>query len=191
MTGTHTIKKPMEVMEMPAKKEAEVEFSRLYESCFPSVASFVRKMNGTLADAKDIFHDALVIYYENLADPQFNISISEEAYITGISKHLWLRKFRHDSRVLSLDAMDSAIAIPEDYFPSLNSRRLLRFLEVTGNRCLELLTAFYYEKLSAKTLVERFGYRTEHSATVQKYKCIEKAREALKSKSIVYEDFID
>ena len=180
----------MEVMKLPAKKTADL-FTELYEKSFPAVASFVSKMNGTLEDAKDIFHDALVIYHEKLADPGFVIAISQEAYIVGIAKHLWLRKFKKDRQNISLDRYESVISIPEDYFPSLNTTRLLRFLEITGRKCLELLTAFYYERLSARDMLQRFGYGTEHSASVQKYKCIEKAREAMKKKSIMYEDFLD
>jgi len=181
----------MELMEMPVQAVKELDFADLYERAFPGVAAFVRKMKGTFQDAQDIFHDALVIYHEKSRDSYFTINVSEEAYIAGIAKHLWLRKFSKAKQNVSLDAMESGITIPDDYFPAVNTSRLLRFLEITGKKCLELLTAFYYEKLSAREILNRFDYKTEHSATVQKYKCIQKAREALKQKSMVYEDFLE
>ena len=166
-------------------------FEQLYELVFPVVARFVSKMGGSLDDAKDIFQDALVIYYEKKADPDFTISISQEAYIMGISKHLWLRKFNKNNRYVSLDDDDKEISIPADYFPDPNSALLLKFLERAGKKCMDLLRAFYYEKLSMKQLAQTMGYSTERSATVQKYKCLEKVRDTIKQKSIGYEDFIE
>jgi hypothetical protein len=42
-----------------------------------------------------------------------------------------------------------------------------------------------------KELADLFGYAGERSATVQKYKCIEKVRETVKEQSLAYEDFIE
>ena len=166
-------------------------FEELYEMAFPAVASFVGQMNGSFQDAKDIFQDALVIYYEKLADPDFMIQGLPERYILGIAKHLWIRKFKGDSKRISLNTLEATISIPVDFFPTLQSKKILQFLEHTGKKCLDLLRGFYYEKLAMKDIAEKLGYSNEHSATVQKYKCLEKIRETIKEKSITYEDFFE
>jgi DNA-directed RNA polymerase specialized sigma24 family protein len=181
----------MEVLEIPVNSARNTRFRQLYEDCFPAVAVFVSKMNGTLEDAKDIFHDALVIYHEKNSGHTFHVTVSEEAYIVGICKHLWIRKFNADRKKIYLSDFENSISIPEDYFPSVSTTRLMLFLEHTGKKCFELLSAFYYEHLTAKELLARFGYKTEHSASVQKYKCIEKVRETIKQKSLNYEDFLE
>ncbi len=162
----------------------------LYESAFPIVAAWVRKMNGSLEDAKDVFHDALILYQEKM-NRGVEIEISPEAYILGIAKHLWLRKFRQFSKMVSLDSAEKAIEIPFDFYPSVSVNRLLGFLERAGKNCLELLRRAYYEKSSASELAKQMGYSGERSATVQKYKCIEKLRGIIKQKSMTYEDFTD
>jgi predicted DNA-binding protein YlxM (UPF0122 family) len=58
-----------------------------------------------------------------------------------------------------------------------------------GKKCLELLQAFYYEQRSMQEIAETFHYKTRHSASVQKHKCLEKVREELKTSS-VYEEAI-
>ena len=45
-------------------EERALLFAQLYEETFPKVAKFVANRGGTFDDAKDIFHDALVILYE-------------------------------------------------------------------------------------------------------------------------------
>ncbi|HEY8935628.1 MAG TPA: sigma-70 family RNA polymerase sigma factor [Cyclobacteriaceae bacterium] len=170
--------------------EREEFFIKLYKQVFPGVAEFISKRNGTLTDAKDIFQDALVIFYEKMLDGKLE-GISQEAYLFGITKHLWLRKFKHDKKNISLSDFESAITIPEDYFPEVRSNVLLKFLEQTGKKCMELLTAFYYHKQSMQKITRGFGYTSERSTTVQKYKCMEKIRDKITEKSLHYEDFIE
>jgi hypothetical protein len=40
-------------------------------------------------------------------------------------------------------------------------------------------------------VAQLFGFSGERSATVQKYKCIEKVRETVKQKALTYEDFLE
>src|SRR6185369_1971709 len=183
----------METTELRTAKEllATNYFNELYKKAFPPVAGFVSKMNGSFQDAKDIFHDAMVIFYEKTEDESFVLTALPEAYVTGIAKNLWIKKFKHSKRNVSLDAVEAGIAIPEDYYPTINANRLLQLLEVAGKKCLDLLHSFYHEKLSGEEIKNRFGYKTEHSASVQKYKCIEKIRETIQQKAISYENFFE
>jgi hypothetical protein len=83
------------------------------------------------------------------------------------------------------------MSLPDHDEPGVNSKRLLHILETTGLKCMNLLRSFYFEKTPVKEITRELGYRNEHSATVQKYKCLEKIRETVKSNSISYEDFLD
>jgi DNA-directed RNA polymerase specialized sigma24 family protein len=174
-----------------ARQERERMFTDLYKQAFPPFVRFASTMNVPFQDAKDIFHDALVIFFEKSSDSYPVIQTSPEAYILGIAKHLWLRKFKQDRNKISLDVMESGITLPENYFPTVNENQLLKILERSGRKCLELLRAFYYDRVNLKEIAAQMGYRNEHSATVQKYKCIEKVRDTVKANSISYEDFID
>lgn len=180
----------METLEMPEPqtKPPAMLFAELYETAFPSVARFVGKMNGSFDDAKDIFQDALVLFYEKTQQRNFRPVVSDEAYILGIAKHLWLRKFNRDRDTVSLDKFEAEIS-PEDNTATVNESKLLQLLESTGKKCLDLLRAFYYEKLPMRNIAKAFNYSSEHSASVQKYKCIEKIRDEINTKSISYEDF--
>jgi RNA polymerase sigma factor (sigma-70 family) len=169
----------------------ELQFAELYEKCFPCVARFVGQRKGSFEDAKDIFHDALIIYHEKCQQARFTVDTAPEAYVLGIARHLWSRKFADDRRKVTADDRINDLSTPEDYFPTLNENRLLSLLERSGEKCLTLLRSFYFEKSSIQELKQRFGFRSEHSASVQKYKCIEKIRETIKQRSITYEDFFE
>lgn len=181
-------------MDIPRTLSAQTPtelFAELYERAFPPVTQFVRKMNGSFEDAKDIFHDALVIFCEKQQDKTFVLRTSPEAYIMGVAKHLWARKFRLNVKELATDFSETEMSITLPDEPDVSTNRLLDFLETAGEKCMQLLRTFYYEKQSIKNIVQLFGYRNEHSATVQKFKCLEKLRETVRTKSISYEDFTE
>ena len=160
--------------------ETEIKLSVLYEEVFPAVASFVAKLGGSVEDAKDIFHDSLIIAFEK--------DNADAAYIVGIAKHLWYKKYNRDKKNIELDY---SIQIPEEEKSSPIVTRLLRVLEAAGKSCLDLLQAFYYEKRSAESIASEFNYSDAHSASVQKHKCLQKVRSFVKTKSLDYESFVD
>jgi RNA polymerase sigma factor (sigma-70 family) len=179
------------VLNQDAFVNRDAFFEEIYESVFPAAAAFVNELNGSYDDAKDIFQDALIIYFERLSGDGLTINASPETYILGIAKHLWLRKFKDDRKKITLNDFERALYIPDDFFPSVSSSRILQFLEASGKKCLDLLRGFYFEKLPLKDIARRLGYGSEHSASVQKYKCLEKIRESIKERSITYEDFFE
>jgi len=177
--------------EVLAVEDREAMFLNLYKNTFPTVARFVRSQNGSLADAKDVFHDALIIFYEKLVGDKMEVEVSHEAYLVGIAKHVWLRKFNTEISKLSMTEIESLITITDGDDKEVDTHRLLEFLEQAGKRCMEMLTDFYYHHLSMKKVMDKFGFSSERSATVQKFKCLEKVRDVVKSKSARYEDFLE
>lgn len=172
---------------MNAIHNREEFFIRLYKKAFPVVAKYISRRGGSFDEAKDVFHDALVIYYEKTVQQVLNNSIDETAYLVGTAKHLWLRKFSCDKKVVSLDGVE----VPTDDEEELSTPRLMRFLTKAGSKCMELLKSFYYDEAPLNEIAEAFGFSGVRSATVQKYKCLEKVRETIKQKALHYEDFVE
>lgn len=166
----------------------EAFFTILYKKAFPALSKYVSRMGGSFDEAKDVFQDALVIYYEKIVAME-DIPGSDKAYLFGIAKHLWLKKYRDNSMNVPLVDFNGGILDEEDTKP--RTEKLMHYLETSGQKCMEILKAFYYDKLSVKQLADLFGYTSIRSATVQKYKCLEKVRDRIKQKSLSYEDFLE
>ncbi|SFS92270.1 RNA polymerase sigma factor [Mucilaginibacter polytrichastri] len=171
------------------KAAREQVFITLYQKAFPAVAGYISKMGGCFEEAKDIFQDALVIYYEKAASGQIAIQTNEKAYLLGISKNLWLQKYRTDKHNVPIDGFCTNAVDETETLPA--TEKLIHYLETAGQKCMEILKAFYYDNLPVNQLAELFGYTSTRSATVQKYKCLEKVRDAVKQKSLTYEDFLE
>lgn len=176
----------MKTKQIAQMRTRESIILELYEEAFPEAAVFVRKMGGSLNDAKDIFHDALVIYYEQKLTLGFTPEQGHKVYLSGIVKNLWYKNYQK-SKLIEPLADNMLFA---DDSPKV-SIRLMRFLELSGKRCMELLSAFYFEKMPLADLVERFGFSGVRSATVQKFKCVTKLREAVRERTLKQEDFYE
>ena len=75
-------------------------------------------------------------------------------------------------------------ATPEEPDMAEREQTLLAALQKSGQKCLELLKAFYYDHCSMDHIAGRFGFKGRRSATVQKYKCLEKVRQEINTTDI-------
>ncbi|MEM9337965.1 MAG: sigma-70 family RNA polymerase sigma factor [Bacteroidota bacterium] len=165
----------------------ELRITQWYQDVFPMACAYLRKRGGDLEAARELFQEALIIFYEKLLEDDFQPEMNDQAYLMGIVKKCWLRQRARSKPVEGLEGVEPI----QENEPTLIPQKLMRYLKQSGRRCMDLLQSFYYERISMKELSERFGYKSERSATVQKYKCLEKVRDEIKQKSVSYEDFFE
>jgi DNA-directed RNA polymerase specialized sigma24 family protein len=157
------------------------ELDLLYRSAFPKVAAMVRRYGGDLDTAKDLFHDALLIFLEKV--DLGIVQVSDEAYVMGIARNLWRREARKAPRAALPDDVQAAEERTEP------TQSIWSFLRGAGKKCMQLLTAYYAGGQTMAEIADTFDYSSAHSATVQKYKCLERVREQLKSSEVHAEVF--
>ena len=172
----------------------------LYQDVFPSVAQYVSRRGGTLDEAKDVFHDALVVYYEKKTEGLLVTFRGDQAYLFGVARHLWAKRYAENQRYASLDQLMATFEGRDAYVngadddsidEAVSNQRILQLLRTAGKKCMEILTGFYYEKADMGVLARRFGFASIRSATVQKFKCLQKVKQVVKEKSLQYEDFLN
>lgn len=175
--------------------DREAWLTALYKNAFPLVARHISRMGGTFDDARDIFQDALVIYYEKITRAEMVPEYSDKAYLFGIARHLWNKRYQQSAKQVSMEELDADFDEQAGLFDpgdeEISTSRLFQLLQTAGQKCMQLLSAFYYEKLDMEHIAGRFGFSGPRSATVQKFKCLEKIKETVKEKSIDYEDILE
>jgi|UPI000591AABE RNA polymerase sigma factor (sigma-70 family) len=172
----------------------EEAFRQLYDCCYPQVLRLVKLHGGQAAEARDVFHDALIILYEKHLSGQLDFSGSPTAYLVGIAKHLWRRQSGKRGRQIPFSHFErglEAYAVPIADQPEKPRLRLFKFLTVAGRRCLDILQAFYYQQTPLPKIAEEFGFSNTRSATVQKHKCLKKIQTAIQEKQLDYEAVVD
>jgi hypothetical protein len=166
----------------------DVFYREHYDQSFLQTARFVSKRGGTLEDAKDIFHDALIVLHDKILQTDFELRISEEAYMMGIVKNLWSARVK---KALEHETISEETDVTEQSSSLIDMPHLYSVVVSAGKKCLDLLNDFYINQKPLREITKVFGFGSEHSASVQKYKCIEKIRETVKQKSLHYEDFLE
>jgi len=163
--------------------DREATLTGLYRQAFPRVRRHVGRHGGTEADAQDVFHDALVIFYEKAVAGTLPLTAPAASYLLGISRNLWRRERARRGRLpyaeLSEDELTALPAEPEA--PVLPDIPVLDYVERLGERCKSILLSFYYFRQPLEQIAQTHHYATVRSATVQKFKCLERLRDAVKA----------
>jgi RNA polymerase sigma factor (sigma-70 family) len=143
---------------------------------FPAVKKYIIANSGTKEDAEDIYQDALVILYKKVNDAGFTLTAPLQTYLLAITKNLWFDALRRNGK---LPVVHDAIEMEEniDYSEEANYRLAELSFNLLGEKCRQLLLAFYYRKHSFQQIAKSLSFSSEAVAKNQKYRCIQKAKE--------------
>ena len=155
----------------------------LYQQSFPPVRRYIMRQGGAAQDAQDIFQDALVLLYEQATGGTLVLTASVSTYLLGISRNLWRQELRRRARLPHAGFTDelAATLVAEADAPAEPAIAVLDYVERLGEKCKSVLLGFYYFQQPLTQIAERQGYRSVRSATVQKFKCLERLRHAVRT----------
>ncbi|CAN5811660.1 hypothetical protein BH24BAC1_BH24BAC1_19780 [soil metagenome] len=158
------------------KRNDEAALSYLYTLHFPMILHFMLNNSGTEEEAKDIYQEAVIIFYEKIKAGSMVLNCQIKTYLYSVCRRLWLKKLTEKSRV--------GKPRDEEFFVELaaeeaeDDEKEMRFgimgesLALLGEPCRSLLEDFYLHERSMQQISERFGYTNPDNAKNQKYKCL-------------------
>jgi len=171
------------------KTEDNTSFELLYKFYFPSIASFVKKNSGTNEDAEDIFQEAVVVLLTKVRRKDFILTSSMNTYLYGIAKNIWFKRLRSHT-YLTLDDHEISYDETEIFLAKLDDEKskevlIHGWLSKISKNCQWILKAIYFYEESMEGLIKKMGWKNKHSASNQKYKCIQQVKKE-KDKEINY-----
>jgi RNA polymerase sigma factor (sigma-70 family) len=159
----------------------------VYTKNYLAIKSMVITNSGSEDDAKDIYQEAMIVFYENCKKEGFKLTCKIQTYLYSISKNLWLKKLNKvSSKNISLekDVADTVnveseiIAFEEE---SGRLKMLEKAFEKLGESCTKLLKMFYFEGLKMDQISAKMGYTNADNAKNQKYKCFKRLKQIMTS----------
>jgi DNA-directed RNA polymerase specialized sigma24 family protein len=97
----------------------------------------VTSQGGNEDEAKDIFQDALIVFWQKATNSDFILSSKLSTYLYSVCQNLWRKEFDRKSRLVH-EAKDSEVFIEEDKRErSFIIRSCIKALPVT---CRKVLT---------------------------------------------------
>src|SRR6476646_9526815 len=71
---------------------------RLYRQHYPMVAQLVRTNSGSDDEAKDIYQEAIIVFYEKARQPEFVLTCQVKTYLYAVARRLWLKRLAERNR---------------------------------------------------------------------------------------------
>src|SRR5690606_32505039 len=87
----------------------------VYKKYYPSISRFILQNNGNEGDAEDIFQESIVVLYQKVTTPDFQLTSALKTFLFSIAKNLWLKKLRDEKLVLISEEQLIALHDAFDY----------------------------------------------------------------------------
>lgn len=169
------------------KRGDESALDYLYRKHYKMMAKMILRNSGTEDEAKDIFQDALIVFWEKVVSDKLVLTSKISTFLYSICQNLWRKELDRKSK-LSAEQADN----PDDTDPDLQERIAIvnQCIAMLGDTCKRLLTHYYFDKLSMSDIAEKMGFANADTAKTKKYKCKQELDKKIKS---LYKasDFLD
>ncbi|WP_353779279.1 sigma-70 family RNA polymerase sigma factor [Winogradskyella sp. 3972H.M.0a.05] len=153
----------------------------IYSGNKNKVYAYILSNSGNEDDAKDVYQESIIAFYENVRDQKFKGQSAIGTYIYSIARFKWLNKLKskavsekhHEQLETGEEFSKTPLAslIEEEY-----RAQIMEVLGALGESCKQLLIdTIYYDK-SMKDIVEERDFTNEQVARNKKYKCMKKLK---------------
>ena len=164
------------LIELLTNGKQEKAFTYLYHS-FPKVEKHILQNNGTKNESLDIFQEGLILLYRKINNKKIE---NPEAFLIKSCHFLWKNELRKKKiRINTADEIDQ-IETSEELELLIEKENKLKQLEhiilSLGEKCKSIFELFYYQAFDMNSIAKKLGYKNVQTAKVQKYKCMERAR---------------
>ncbi len=164
------------------RNNQDVVLRALYKKYYNLVLKYVVNNSGNSEAAADIYQETIIVLYENVQKPGFELNCQLQTFIFSIAKRLWLKQLRNNGHTLRLkeDEEEEVVDVSEEMSDHLKKEsdieKMNACMEELGEPCKTLLKDFYVYKLSMEEISEKFGYTNADNAKTQKYKCLQRLK---------------
>lgn len=172
-------------------KDEEVVKS-LYESVLPNVRRYICSNSGSPEDAFDLFQDALLVFYKLVATNKFDPEKYKiHGFILTVSKNLWINQMKKKARSLDWKKRKETDDLDETVLETLitEERKMVldKVFQSLGDKCVEILTLFFYNRLSLKEIAIKLNYPSEEAVKVKSHRCRKLLSEKVKGDKYLFE----
>jgi RNA polymerase sigma factor (sigma-70 family) len=158
---------------------SDAALKQVYKQNYPVVVNLVISNGGSLQEAKDVFQEALIIFYERCRENSFTLSSRISTYLYSVSRNLWLKELKKKKQ------QEEPLRDTDDFIDLQNGessqreeqyRAMQHALNALGEPCRSILRDFYIHSKSMEEITEQYGYTNSDNAKNQKYKCLRRLK---------------
>jgi RNA polymerase sigma factor (sigma-70 family) len=165
--------------------EKALEF--IYKKYYRMMTKLVITNSGTEDEARDVYQDALVVFWQKARSGNLVLTSKMSTYIYSICQNLWRKELDRKKR-LSNEEKDASETLDMD--GPEREKIIAQCLDQLGETCRKVLMYYYFDELSMQEIADKLGFANTDTAKTKKYKCKQKLDELVKSQ-YSERDFLD
>lgn len=159
----------------------------IYKKYYRMMTKLVVTNSGTEEEARDVYQDALVVFWQKARSGNLVMTAKMSTYIYSICQNLWRKELDRKKR-LSNEEKDAAQTMDMD--SPEREKIIAKCLEQLGETCRKVLMYYYFDEMSMQEIAEKLGFANTDTAKTKKYKCKQKLDELVKGQ-YSERDFLD
>lgn len=169
------------------QKGDEKALEVIYIKYYRMMTKLVITNSGTEDEARDIYQDALVVFWQKARSGNLILTSKMSTFIYSICQNLWRKELDRKKR-LSNEAKDSSETIDMD--SPEREKIIAKCLDQLGETCRKVLMYYYFDEMSMQEIADKLGFANTDTAKTKKYKCKQKLDELVKAQYSEM-DFLD
>ncbi len=169
------------LQEDPYLEDAILKY--LYNNHYPKIRKYVISKGGNNAEAKDIFQDSIIVFYQKVKAKKFRQEAKISTYLITLARNMWINRKKRLAKIDTPDSLNLQIDNnqPIDQLMEMErnefAQKLLQELE---EDCRKILTLSIFRKLPMKKISEIMEYQNEQVARNKKSKCLKYLKKAIR-----------
>lgn len=153
----------------------------LYKKYYQLVLKLIVNNSGGYEAAQDIYQETIIVLYENVQKPEFELKCQLQTYIYSVARRLWLKQLKKNGKTFLIKEEEDDLADVTNEVQDYETKeeeiaRMNKSLSELGEPCATLITDFYVHKKNMEEIAEKFGYTNASNAKNQKYKCLQRLK---------------
>ncbi len=189
---TFTDEEIIEGLKNGGKKTESQQLEYLYKSRYDMILSYILKNNGTNDDAKDIFQQAIIAFYENIKSGKYVHQSKISTYIFEIVKNMWINILKHkkiEESYIQKNTNNISKDNPEDKIAEKEKKRFVKkIMEKLKQDCREILIYSIYNKYSMQEIAEIMGFKNSQVARNKKNLCLESLKSIIRNSNLLLQE---
>ncbi|MFT7018981.1 MAG: RNA polymerase sigma factor (sigma-70 family) [Cyclobacteriaceae bacterium] len=159
--------KDREILERISRGDERV-LDYMYQKNFRMMANMVLKNSGTEDDAKDVYQEALIVFWRKAASGSLVLTSKISTYLYSICLNQWRKELDRRSRLSREEKDGTAYQTHEE---NQNYEIIVGCIETLGDPCKSILMYHYFDGLSMTDIAEKMNFANTDTAKTKKYKC--------------------
>jgi RNA polymerase sigma factor (sigma-70 family) len=155
-------------------------FRCLYRTYFEMIDRMVCNNSGNTDDTKDIFQDAVLVFFNMIKKPDFQATSALKTLFYSICRNKWLMELRKRKRTQQLEEEHQFIPVEASVFSSLvldeRKQLIVQLLGKLGAECAKILDFYYFRKLKMKEIQAQLKLVSEQVVKNRKSRCMKNLR---------------